>query len=245
MGRGFDSIFEPLFKIFFMESKGKKSTVEEILDSLLKVTYPFISQYMKWTDMRSDLSMSDGKIKIILMPKYLPHGYEQKTELNVGYKFVKSIPDLTKVDVWRSNEIVFYEHKGVWFYKPIISMASLVDMEDAKSGHVAYTLSATGKAKGLCRHLLGDITITEKQSCGRPVYKNICGSKMYGVLNGQWHASNGHQIIQSKSAAPSPDLCKEWVFWDQYAYSSIVQDQTIDVGDWRDGDIKVEVNYRA
>ena len=54
-------------KTLFIESKGKKSVVQDMLDSLLKVTYPFISQSMKWTDMRSDLSMSDGKMKITLI----------------------------------------------------------------------------------------------------------------------------------------------------------------------------------
>ena len=65
------------------------------------------------------------------MPKYLPEGYEDKTELDVGFKIEKTIPDLSKINVWRNKTSVFYELKDVMFYKPFISEWSLVDMEDA------------------------------------------------------------------------------------------------------------------
>ena len=117
-------------KTLFIENEGKKSVVEEMLDSLLKVTYPYISKAKKWTDMRADLALKKT-LKISLMPKYLPEGYEDKTELDVGFKIEKTIPDLSKINVWRNKTSVFYELKDVMFYKPFISECSLVDMEDA------------------------------------------------------------------------------------------------------------------
>ena len=120
-------------KKLFGGNEGKKSIVQDMLSSLLKVTYPYISQAKKWTDMRTDLSSSQGKIKITLMPNYLPHGYEDKAELDVGFNMEKNVPDLTKVHAWKESANVYFEHKGVRFFKSIISEDAPVDMEDAQS----------------------------------------------------------------------------------------------------------------
>ena len=206
-------------KTLFIEIEGKKSAVQNMLDSLLKVTYPYISQAKKWTDMKTDLSMSDGKMKITLIPKYLPHGIEDKTELDIGFKIEKNILNLTKVNVWRMNKIVFYEHNDAVFYKTIKSESAPVDMEDAESVHVTVTFSATGPAREKWdSRYRGDFTLTEELRYGRPVYRNSEGSPLYTMESGAWgvslSVSDSHPLYRSTAPAPSPVLCQNWQYWD-------------------------------
>ena len=210
-------------KTVFVESKEKKSVVQDMLDSLLKVTYPFISQSMKWTDMRSDLSKSDGKMKITLMPKYLPHGCEDKTELDVN---------LTKVNVWRMKQIVLYEHNDAVFYKTIKSESAPVDMEDAESG-VTVTLSATGPARLEWPDWLGDFTLTGKLHNDRAVYRHSRGGYMYSLETGAWAVGGSvgerNPAIGGTTATTSPALCPHWFYREKLSGVS------------KTGDIKVNV----
>ena len=114
-------------------------------------------------------------MKITLMPKYLPHGIEDKTELDAGFKIEKNTLSLTKVNVWRMNQIVWYEHNNAVFYKTIKSEAAPVNMEDAEYVPVAVTLSASGKARERWSECCGDFTLTEELRNGRPVYRNSDG----------------------------------------------------------------------
>ena len=197
-------------KTMFRVNEGKKTLVQDMLDSLLKVTYPYISQAKKWTDMNNDLSSSEEMKKVTLMPKYLPLGFEDKTELQFGFKIEKSIPDLFKVDVWKSRKNVWYEHKGVKYFKPIFSECDLVDMDDAES--VVNILSATGRAREKWSSYPGWYSLTEEEYGGRPVYRKSEDRVMYSLNNGCWAVStsvgDSLPVMRSNVEAPHPALCQ-------------------------------------
>ena len=50
----------------------KKSDVQDLLDSILKITYPYISQARKLTDMNKQLEYSKDGLKFSLLPEALP-----------------------------------------------------------------------------------------------------------------------------------------------------------------------------
>ena len=126
-----------------------QSEVQDLLDSILKIAYPYISQARKLTDMNKQVEYSGDDLKFSVLPKALPRGYEDKTTVIVGFKTNKDgIKSVVKVHVWRGGNFVCYEHEDSLFYKIISSESDPVNMEDAESGHTGPSfLRATGRAK--------------------------------------------------------------------------------------------------
>ena len=201
------------------EDKGKKSIVQDMLDSLLKVAYPYISQAKNLTDMRADLSSTNKQIK--LMPKYLPEGYEDKTELVIGFTSGNSGPDLAKVNAWKSGNIAWLQKDNdvIMFYKPIPKCETM-DMEGAESGHPGpFTLSSTGLAGKIWPLALGDFSLSVLSYNDRPVYSNNREKPderrfLYNMESGCWGVAGtvGHKqpVFRSTTAATSPTLCQQW-----------------------------------
>ena len=63
----------------------KKSTIQDMLDSILQLAYPYVSQANEWTDFQTKI-LEDNKISFQINPRYLPMGEEDKTEVIVGFK---------------------------------------------------------------------------------------------------------------------------------------------------------------
>ena len=171
-------------------------------------------------------------MKITLLPKYLPQGYEDKTNLDVGFKTSNETnPDLPQVNAWRSRQSVFYEHDGVWFYCPITCECSPVDMEDAKPAG-PFTLSATGRAREKWSMIRGDYSLTGEEHRDRPVYRNSGGFNLHSLEDGRWavdlNLGDSQPIMRSTSPFPSPALCQHW--------------QYLDGGKYNHGDITVTFN---
>ena len=73
----------------FFSNEGKKAEVQDTLDSILKTTYPYMSEARGWTSSRKVIRESEDSVTILtieVFPKYLPHGYEDKSELILGVK---------------------------------------------------------------------------------------------------------------------------------------------------------------
>ena len=225
-------------KSFGLFTVAKKSDVQDLLDSILKIAYPYISQARKLSDMNKQLeySRSGASLKFSLLPEALPMGYEDKTPVIVGFHTNKNgQKSVVKVNVWRSLKFVWYERKDAKFYKPITSESAPVDMEDAKSGHPGpFTLSATGRAAEKWPWFLGDYNLTEEEHSGRPVYRNSKGRPLYAT-DGGWEVGfrvgDSIPYLRSTSPAPSPALCQHW----QYS------DSVLGRAPWIDGDITVTV----
>ena len=227
-----DNVKLKSFGLFTSDSK--KSEVQDLLDSILKIAYPYISQARKLTDMNKQLEYSKGGLKFSLLPEALPMGYEDKTPVIIGFKTDENGKNKTvvKVNVWKEEIYVCYEHKGVVFYKPIISDCEPVDMEDAESGHFGpFTLSATGWAGRLWSMFLGDYSLTGEEHSGRPVYRNSYGRYLYSLEDGRWGVygivGDSKPLMRSTSPTPCPALCQHWEYmeWNygvwKYKYGDI------------------------
>ena len=157
-------------KSFRFFTIAKKSEVQDLFDSILKVAYPYISQARKLTDMNQQLEYSGGGLKFSLLPEALPMGYEDKTPVIIGFQTdEKGMRTVVKVNVWKEETRVCYGHKGFRFYKSIISESSPVDMEDAELE--TLSLSATGLAQEMWSSPWGDYSLTEEEH--RPVLSSI------------------------------------------------------------------------
>ena len=65
-------------------SSKKKSKIQDVLDSILKICYPYMSQGFGWTDFQTDLTYEDATIDVKLHPEYIPKGAEDKVAITVG-----------------------------------------------------------------------------------------------------------------------------------------------------------------
>ena len=210
-------------KSFGLFTVAKKSEVQDLLDSILKTAYPYISQARKLTDMNKELeySLDSGtSLNFSLLPELLPEGYDDKSSVIVGNQNDKNgTKSVVKIHVWRAGKFVWYEHKDAMFYKIISSESEPVNMEDAESGHVAYTISATGKAKEKWKGCLGNFTLVEKEHRGRPVYMQS-GLYLHSLESGAWGVSanveNSQPLYRSTTASSSPALCHQWQYSDAW-----------------------------
>ena len=199
-------------------SVAKKSEVQDLLDSILKIAYPYISQARGLTDMHKELEYSrpGAGLKFSLLPEALPVGHEDKTPVILGLqKDEQDIKSVVKVYVWRGKQCVWYQHEGDAFYKPIISETEPVDMEDAQSVPVAVNFSATGKGGGWS-YLLGDLTLTGELLNDRPVYRSSKDYYLYSLESGAWGVrsilGSSKPLYRSTTPALSPALCQEWEY---------------------------------
>ena len=220
----------------FFTSDSKKSEVQDLLDSILKIAYPYISQARKLTDMTKQVeySSSGNGLKFSLLPEALPVGYEDKTPVIIGFQTNKiGIKSVVKVQVWRGNQSVYCEYKDVMFSKPITGETAPVKMEDAVC-HRPLTISATGKALAWWSGWFGDFTITGEEHEGRLVYKNSEEPPAYifSEEDGTWAVSSvigySQPVVRSIKAAVIPTLCCNWEYQDKKH-------------NWYQGDITVRV----
>ena len=208
-------------KSFGFFTIAKKSDVQDLLDSILKIAYPYISQARKLTDMNKQLEYSQDGLKFSLLPEVLPMGYEDNTPIIIGFQTDENrMRTVIKVNVWKEETNVCYEHKGIVFYKSIVSECEPVDMEDAES---RLTLSAKGAPEEEWSGCLGDYSLAEEEHRGHPVYRNRWDCYLYCLENGGWGVStsvgDSDPVMRSTSPAPSPALCQHWEYNDSYSVS--------------------------
>jgi len=213
-------------KSWGFEQGSIKSEAQDCLDQILILAYPYISRAKKLTDIKKQLTMSDPSLsKFCLLPELLP----TQTQLIVGVQTdEKGEKSVARIRVWRNETHVYYEHKGVVFYKPIISECEPVDMEDA--WHTGpFTLSATGGARNKWPLYQSDYSLTKEEHRGRPVYRSSEGHSLFSLKYGGWgvHFNVGDRwpVMRTTSPAPSPALCQHW--------------QYLDFGKYKPGDVKV------
>ena len=102
----------------------KKTEVQDLLDSILKIAYPYISQARGLTDMTKKLeySRSGAGLKFRLLPEILPEGYEHRTPVILGFQNDEhGNNSVVKVHVWKDDTRVFYELRDAIFRKAITS----------------------------------------------------------------------------------------------------------------------------
>ena len=109
----------------FSRSSDHKSKVQDTLDTILQVTYPFISEGKGWTKSTTKYDLKDNTVTIKVMPKYLPMGDEDKTTLIIGVYIQKK--KYQKVEIWRSKNEVFVSGYGKNYSKNISSETEMME----------------------------------------------------------------------------------------------------------------------
>ena len=216
------------------ESGSKKSEAQNILDSILKFAYPYISAAKNLTDMNKQFMIQNSGYlhQFSLLPDLLPDGYEDATQLTLGQLTGSDgRKSVVKVNVWREEESVWSEYKERKTDANIKSESE----EVAIKMHLAWiTVTAIGEASRWSLSL-GVYTLTEEQDRGRPVYRNSGGWHLYSMESGAWAMGytigDIHPYYRSTDQAPSPTLCQNWEYY-------------VGKGEYKPGDIKITCSVK-
>lgn len=87
----------------FFNKQKNKGKVQDNLDSVLKVAYPYISQAQGLTDFNNLVKVHEKTVTIQVKPEYIPLGEEDATEIIVGVG--DTTASLLKAKVWRDEKI--------------------------------------------------------------------------------------------------------------------------------------------
>ena len=204
--------------------KKDKSKVQNMFDSVLKIVYPYASHARKWTDMVREV---EKKVKLPLMPKYLPDGKEDSAEMIVGVRDESSV---VKVNVWREKDKVCCKYETKTFRKAIKQESELVNIL-----WVLYlcpgpiTLSFTETVDIKRPEYEGEYVVTDQKHNGAPVYKTSHAKSkyLYTYGDGTWRAdyeigTSGY-IRSVETGAACPAAVSQW----HWLYR----------GKWKSGDI--------
>ena len=128
-------------KTMFLQSSSKKSEVQDTIDSLLIVAYPYISELQKWTSMKTSIGADPKSLSIEVMPMYLPEGYEDATEVNLGVIDAKT-KVLVKSKLWRTDNKVNASLWGCKTEKKFRDFSKPLDMSLMRTPH--FVMSSDG-----------------------------------------------------------------------------------------------------
>ena len=205
-------------KKMFMENASKKEELQEILDSVLKMAYPYISEYKKLTQMKRRLTMADS-VKFSLIPVLLPMGFEDRTDLVIGVMSdaENKRTSAVKISVWRQKSAAFYQYHLNTFIMKFKTETEIVEMASARpfcTGTI--TLRAAGAA-AMWPRCLGDYVSTGEEYHGAAVFRNSEGRCLYAYKDGSWRAgigmgsSYGGGIMKSvETHVACPGTIKNW-----------------------------------
>ena len=84
-----------------LDREKKKSIVQDMLDSILQLAYPYVSQGNGWTDLEYKIPQDEITFKV--NPKYLPMGEEDSTEVIVG----NTKSEVIRMYLWREKDSIF------------------------------------------------------------------------------------------------------------------------------------------
>ena len=196
---------------------GQKTEVQDLLDSILKIVYPYISQARNLIDIneKQDYSRSGAGLKFRILPEALPVGHEDKVPVVIGTRNDEhGKKELIKVDLWRSLKNVHYELNGARFFKPVFSPSDPVDMEDASIMTVCpvttFTVTTAGFAWTRWPSVPGDYSLTDEEEFKGLV---VCEGqtmrrKNDGTLNayGHFYSKEGLQYFFQKLNFASSEI---------------------------------------
>ena len=93
-----NSTYVYLSAIAIPPTKKKKEKLQDMLDTVLTISYPYISGSKGWTNRKTNINSSDNIIKIKVHPQYLPMGEEDASTLTIGVCLDKMEP--VKIKIW-------------------------------------------------------------------------------------------------------------------------------------------------
>ena len=108
----------------------RKSEVQDRLDRILKIAYPYVSQLNGWTDAGTEITIEDEQVDIRVNPIFVPLGEEDEVRVAVGVLLDEDgeYPGFVYVWIWKEENELFIQHGGV---KTVISLLDYDEISGA------------------------------------------------------------------------------------------------------------------
>ena len=150
---------------FLTNGTKNKQKVQDMLDSVLKICYPYFSEIKQWTSMSSRISdpANDKTFNITVLPSYLPEGEHDQTRVFIGVDTTQNEPIF--LDIWRTKDHVLTICQGIHSYKKIYSPSESIQFNVFGNNRKTIVLSSTGSAAQRAGSLLGQYSFDPEEDC--------------------------------------------------------------------------------
>ena len=90
----------------------RKTEVQDRLDRILKIAYPFVSERKGWTDAGTRITIEDEMVNIRVNPLFVPLGEDDEIKVAVGVLVDEDgdFPGFVYVWIWKEEEEIFIQH---------------------------------------------------------------------------------------------------------------------------------------
>ena len=90
----------------------RKTEVQDRLDRILKVAYPYVSERRGWTIAGHEISIEDEEVDIKVNPVFVPLGEEDEIKVAVGVLVDEDgdYPGFVYVWIWKDEDEVYVQH---------------------------------------------------------------------------------------------------------------------------------------
>ena len=149
----------------FSNRAKNEENVQDMLDSILKVCYPYFSEIKQWTSMGSKMSdqAHDKSFTIMVLPTYLPFGEEDKTRLFIGVDTAQKEPVF--LDIWRTKDHILTVCQGIYSYQKIWNQSELITYNPFQNNRKIIVFSSSGTAAQRAGSLLGQYSFNPEEGC--------------------------------------------------------------------------------
>ena len=191
----------------FFSNLSKEAKTQDILDSVLKLAYPYLSDIRGWTNFKTLITQNQKTLVIQVMPMFLPFGEDDAVVVKVGVRQVNNVPEIVKMKLWRDKHQV-YGSSGInnGLIGTIIDNERIVTSVKLIFTNV-FVISINGLAEEWQGQSLGQYEYNEGKKCltQTSTEKNT-PRHIYQVTDGDWYVNDtpgeakGWLMNTSKSA---------------------------------------------
>ena len=93
----------------------RKTEVQDRLDRILKIAYPFVSERKGWTDAETRITIEDDTVNIRVNPLFVPLGEDDEIKVAVGVLVDEDgdFPGFVYVWIWKEEGEIFVQHGNI------------------------------------------------------------------------------------------------------------------------------------
>ena len=127
--------------------------VQDILDDVLHICYPYISQAKGLTDFRRKIDSREETLNISVIPQFIPEGLEDAARVLIGTNTQKMTP--CTVMLWRSEKYVFHIYETYLGVEKISSETEPMEINVLSNNCERVVMSSSGPAVKYVGQCLG------------------------------------------------------------------------------------------